>query len=77
MNRRDFFTTVAFGALTFFVRRRTQAKLILPKLEGKTIPRGLYVSQVCGRGVSVYPQEPIKTEKLKSVVESLDCNTRG
>lgn len=69
MNRRDFFSTLVFGALTFFVRRQTQAKLIMPHLEGKPIPRGLYISQVVGRGRPVYPQEKIQTAKLLSVVD--------
>jgi hypothetical protein len=67
MNRRGFFTTVLFGFLALFVRRSTQARVLLPRLEGKTIPRGLYVSQVIGRGRPFYPQEPIPTERLKSV----------
>ena len=69
MNRRDFFTTVAFGVLTFFVRRSTQARVLEPHLEGKTIPRGLYVSQCVGRGRPLYPQRQIPILHQRSVVE--------
>lgn len=75
MNRRDFFTTVAFACLSFFVRRETQAKLVtehLDKLEGRTIPRGLYISQCVGRGKPMYPQAPIPTLHQKSVVEGYE-----
>lgn len=75
MNRRDFFTTLAFAVLTFFVRRETQARIAsdhIEALEGKTIPRGLYISQVVGRGRPLYPQRPIPILHQKSVVEGYD-----
>lgn len=76
VSRRGFFELLVFTALSYFVTRKTQAKLLAPKLEGQTIPRGLYISQVVGRGRPFYPQEPIRTAKLISVVEPLDlgCN---
>lgn len=67
MNRRDFFSTLVFGALTFFVRRSTQAKLVSPHLEGRTIPRGLYISQCVGRGRPMHPQAEIPILHQKSV----------
>lgn len=69
MNRRDFFTALAFGFLTLFVRRSTQARVLGPHLEGKTIPRGLYISQCVGRGKPMYPQREIPILHQKSVVE--------
>lgn len=69
MNRRGFFTTLAFGFLALFIRRSTQAKIAIKHLEGRAIPQGLYISQVVGRGKPFYPQEPIPTVKLTSVTK--------
>lgn len=71
MNRRGFFTTLAFGVLSLFVRRSTQAKLLMPRLEGKTVPTGLYISQVVGLGRAMRPQEPIPILHMKSVTKYL------
>lgn len=72
VSRRGFFELILFTVLALFVTRKTQAKVLVPKLESKPIPAGLYISQCVGRGRPVYPQEPIPTAKLKSVVEPLD-----
>lgn len=77
MNRRDFFSTLAFGFLSFFVTRKTQAKVAIKHSEGRTIPRGLYISQVVGRGRPIRPQEPIPILHLKSVVEPVELGLRG
>jgi hypothetical protein len=69
MNRRDFFSTLVFGAMTFFVRRSTQAKLVSPHLEGRAIPRGLYISQCVGRGRPMHTQREIPILHQRSVVE--------
>lgn len=69
MNRRDFFTTAFFSILAMFVTRKTQAKLAMEHLEGRTIPRGLYISQVVGRGRPVYPQREIPILHLRSVTK--------
>lgn len=69
MNRRDFFSTVAFGILSMFVTRKTQAKLAMQHLEGRSVPRGLYISQVVGRGRALYPQREIPILHQRSVVE--------
>lgn len=71
MSRRDFFSAIVFGFLALFIRRSTQAKLYLQSGvgEGRPIPHGLVISQVVGRGKPFYPQDPIPTQKLRSVLE--------
>lgn len=68
-NRRGFLSSLLFGFLALFVRRSTQAKLAIKHLEGKPIPRALYISQVVGRGRPVYPQDQIRSAKLRSVTK--------
>ena len=71
MKRRDFFTSIVFGFLALFVRRSTQAKLYLKSglAEGRSIPTGMVISQVVGRGKPFYPQDPIPTQRLRSVTK--------